>query len=94
MPPRVDQALIAEINGGDPLLTPAEAAAQLGVDVLELNDMHLPSVQPGGLRTGRRYRQSVITAKAAELGLLTPFTLPFLQGRVKGTPPHKEDTHG
>ena len=65
MASKIDQALIDEILGGDPLLTPAETAAQLGIDEDELYDHatsgRIPSIQPGGPMTQHRYRQSDVT---------------------------------
>jgi hypothetical protein len=76
MPGCVDRALIEEILGGDPVLTPAEAAAQLGIDedevLVRARAGVLGSVQviPDTLhaRGVRRFRQSVITACLAETG--------------------------
>lgn len=73
MPGRVDYTLIEEILGGDPLLLPEEAAAQLGIDEGDLTTRAraglIASVQvvPDSIRGKgvRRYRQSVITALAA-----------------------------
>lgn len=73
MPPRVDYALVEEILGGDPLLLPEEAAAQLGVDEDDLTVQAqagmiesvqvIPDSERG--RGVRRYRQSVIDARIA-----------------------------
>jgi excisionase family DNA binding protein len=64
MPGQFDPDLIADLIGGDPLLTPVEAAQVLGVDEMELYELtvagKVPSIQPGGPRTHHRYRASVI----------------------------------
>jgi excisionase family DNA binding protein len=61
---RINPDLIAGVLDGDPLLTPAEAAAALGVDEMELWELtaagKVPSIQPGGPRTHHRYRASDI----------------------------------
>jgi excisionase family DNA binding protein len=61
---RLDPELVADLIGGDPLLTPGEAATALGVDEMELYELtaagKVPSIQPGGPRTHHRYRTSVI----------------------------------
>lgn len=62
---RIDQALVDDILGGDPLLTPAEAAAILGVDEMELTDMGIPAVRLASAKT-RRYRTSAITRVAGQ----------------------------
>jgi hypothetical protein len=72
MPGRIDQALVDELLGGDPLLLPDEAAGLLGIDVDDLTDRaragEIPCVQvtPDAVkaRGARRYRTSVITALA------------------------------
>ena len=69
---RIDQALIDEILGGDPLLLPEEAAGLLGIDVWDLTARahtgQIPAIQivpdNGDARGTRRYRTSVITALA------------------------------
>jgi hypothetical protein len=70
MPSRVDLNRVNEILGGDPLLTPPEAAAQLGISEDELYGHacagRVPCLQPGGPGSWRRYRTSVITRLAAE----------------------------
>jgi len=69
MAPRIDQALVAELLGGDPFLTPDEAAARLGIGEARLYDVtadgRVPAVQPGGPNSHYRYRESVITRLAA-----------------------------
>ena len=71
MAEQFDPALVADIIGGDPLLTPAEAAQALGIDEMELYELtaagKVPSIQPGGKGTHHRYRTSVITQFAAFL---------------------------
>lgn len=67
-PEPVDQALVDEILGGDPLLTPGEALAVLGwgreVLMSHARAGKVPCiVLPGG---HRRYRTSVILALAAQ----------------------------
>jgi predicted site-specific integrase-resolvase len=69
MPGQLDPELIADVLGGDQVLTPEEAAAQLGVAVDVLEDEaragRVPSIQlmpRGGIR---RYRASDITRLAA-----------------------------
>jgi hypothetical protein len=72
MTPRVDLNLVNEILGGDPLLTPPEAAKALGITEDELYGhavaARVPHLQPGGPGSWRRYRQSVI-ARLAEQGI-------------------------
>jgi excisionase family DNA binding protein len=64
MAEQFDPELVADIIGGDPLLTPAEAAKVLGMDEMQLYELtaagKVPSIQPGGPRTQHRYRTSVI----------------------------------
>jgi len=59
--PNFDEDLIVDVLGGDLLMTPAEAAAALRVDVLELAEMDITAVRVAGTV---RYRTSVITALA------------------------------
>jgi excisionase family DNA binding protein len=65
MAEQFDPKLVAEIIGGDPLLTPAEAAKVLGMDEMQLYELtaagKVPSIQPGGKGTHHRYRTSAIT---------------------------------
>lgn len=60
----VNQALVDEILGGDPLLTPAEAAAELGITTDVLRHRHdIPAIR---LPLGHnRYRTSAIAAAKA-----------------------------
>lgn len=71
MPGRIDQGLLDDILGGDPLLLPSEAAALLGVDAMELYDLTVrgtvPAIQPGGPKAQHRYRTSDIDQLAGFL---------------------------
>jgi hypothetical protein len=68
-PTQIDQALVDEILGGDPLLTPGEAGAELGLSARELwGRSHPETGDIAAIRLPlghRRYRRSVIAAAKA-----------------------------
>jgi hypothetical protein len=68
-PTQIDQRLVDEILGGDPLLKPGEAAAELGLTARELWGRSQPDTGDIAailLPLGhRRYRRSVIAAAKA-----------------------------
>jgi hypothetical protein len=59
----LDMTLVLDVLDGDPLLTPGEAAAELGISMAALRRRKYPAVRVGD--RWRRYRTSVIAAAKA-----------------------------